>query len=122
MLHIIPNWGIWRLHADSNNPEIKDKNSNNYDNPDAPVYLIVGPAGPLLHEFYGKASFVATQFIESGLLDVVHSKGLSTIKIKAKFLDGQIASDKDYFTINKTWSYSSLNYYYFKNSRHVWFM
>ena len=53
------------LYSDSkhsNNPEIKDKNSNNYENPSAPIYVTVGTAGGELYEFAGQAPFVAAQF------------------------------------------------------------
>jgi hypothetical protein len=84
----------------SNNPEIKDRDSNNYDNPSAPIYVIVGTAGSELHEFFGQAPFVATQLMESGFLHVDILK--DGTQLKAKFIDGQGNSDKDYFTIMKT--------------------
>ena len=71
---------IYSDSKDSNNPEIKDKNINNYDNPGAPIYLIVGTAGRELHEFIGQAPFVAAQFIQSGFLDVECAEGQHTIK------------------------------------------
>jgi hypothetical protein len=84
----------------SNNPEIKDRDSNNYDNPGAPIYLIVGTAGSELHEFFGQASFVATQLMESGFLDVDILKG--NTQLKGKFIDAESNSGKDIFTINKS--------------------
>jgi len=84
----------------SNNPEIKDRESNNYDNPGAPIYLIVGTAGSELHEFFGQAPFVATQLMESGFLDLDILKG--STQLKGKFIDGESNSEKDSFTINKT--------------------
>ena len=91
------------LHSDSeerNNPEIKDKSINNYNNPGAPVYVTVGTAGGDLYDFAGKAPFVAKQFSETGFLDI----DVLTDKkqLNAKFLDHESNSDKDYFTINKT--------------------
>jgi hypothetical protein len=84
----------------SNNPEIKDKNSNRYDNPGAPIYLIVGTAGPELHELYGQAPFVAAQLVQSGFLHIDVMKDRT--ELKAKFIDSESNSEKDDFTINKT--------------------
>ena len=61
------------LHSDpeeSNNPEIKVKSINNYENPGAPIYVTVGTAGGDLYDFAGKAPFVAKQFSETGFLDI----------------------------------------------------
>ena len=84
----------------SNNPEIKDKNTNRYDNPGAPIYLIVGTAGPELHEFYGQAPFVVAQIMQSGFLHIDVMKDRT--ELIAKFIDSKSNSEKDDFTINKT--------------------
>ena len=84
----------------SNNPEIKDRDSNNYNNPEAPIYVIVGTASEELHQFNGQAPFVAAQFIQSGFLDVEILKDRT--QLKAKFLGDESSDDKDYFTINKS--------------------
>jgi hypothetical protein len=91
------------LHSDSeerNNPEIIDKNINNYHNPNAPIYVTVGTAGGNLYEFAGKAPFVANQFKHTGFLDInVLNKGT---QLEAKFLDDESNIVKDHFTINKS--------------------
>jgi hypothetical protein len=84
----------------SNNPEIKDRDSNNYNNPEAPIYVIVGTASEELHQFNGQAPFIAAQFIQSGFLDVEILKDRT--QLKAKFLGDESSDDKDYFTINKS--------------------
>ena len=42
------------------NPVIKDKNVNNYNNPGAPIYVTVGTAGGDLYAFAGQAPFIAS--------------------------------------------------------------
>ena len=84
----------------SNNLEIIDKNSNNYDNPSAPIYVTVGTAGAELYEFDGQAPFIAAQTVQSGFLNVEILKDRA--QLKGQFIDGQSNSDKDYFTINKS--------------------
>jgi len=91
---------IYSTSEDGDGPEIKDKNMNNYNNPAAPIYLTVGTAGAELHLFREQASFIATQLMQSGFLHVEVLKDRT--QLKAKFMDGQSTSDKDYFTINKT--------------------
>jgi predicted phosphodiesterase len=85
---------------ESNNPEIKDKSINNYENPGAPIYVTVGTAGGDLYNFGGKAPFVAKQFSETGFLDI--DVLIDGKQLNAKFLDYESNSDKDYFTINKS--------------------
>ena len=91
---------LYSTSEDGDGPEIKDKNMNNYNNPAAPIYLTVGTAGADLHLFREQAPFIATQLMQSGFLHVEVLKDRT--QLKAKFMDGQITSDKDYFTINKT--------------------
>jgi hypothetical protein len=62
--------------------------------------VTVGTAGEELHMFREQAPFIAAQLMQSGFLDVEILKDRT--QLKAKFLDGQSTSDKDYFTINKT--------------------
>ena len=91
------------LYSDSkhsSSPEIKDKNGNNYNNPSAPIYVTVGTAGAELYEFDGQAPFIAAQTVQAGFLNVEILKDRT--QLKAKFLDGQSSSEKDYFTINKS--------------------
>jgi hypothetical protein len=91
------------LHSDSrhsNNPEIKDKNRNNYNNPMAPIYLTVGTAGEEIHELFGQAPFVAAQLMQSGFLQVQILK--DGTQLNGKFVDDEDNSDKDFFTIHKT--------------------
>ena len=91
------------LYSDSkhsSSPEIKDKNGNNYNNPSAPIYVTVGTAGAELYEFDGQAPFIAAQTVQAGFLNVEILKDRT--QLKAKFLDGESNSNKDYFTINKS--------------------
>ena len=91
---------MYLASEDGDSPEIKDKNGNNYNNPGAPIYVTVGTAGAELYEFDGQAPFIAAQTVQAGFLNVEILKDRT--QLKAKFLDGQSSSDKDYFTINKT--------------------
>ncbi len=91
---------LYLASEDGDSPEIKDKNGNNYNNPSAPIYVTVGTAGAELYEFDGQAPFIAAQTVQAGFLNVEILKDRT--QLKAKFLDGQSSSDKDYFTINKT--------------------
>jgi hypothetical protein len=91
---------LYLASEDGDNPEIKDKNGNNYNNPDAPIYVTVGTAGAELYEFDGQAPFIAAQTVQAGFLNVEILKDRT--QLKAKFLDGEGTSEKDYFTINKT--------------------
>jgi len=84
----------------SSSPEIKDKNSNNYNNPTAPIYVTVGTAGAELYQFEEQAPFIAAQTVQTGFLNVEILKDRT--QLNAKFLDGQSNSDKDSFTITKT--------------------
>ena len=91
---------LYSASKHSSSPEIKDKNGNNYNNPSAPIYVTVGTAGAELYEFDGQAPFIAAQTVQTGFLNVEILKYRT--QLKAKFLDGQSSSEKDYFTINKT--------------------
>ena len=91
---------LYLASEEGDSPEIKDKNGNNYNNPSAPIYVTVGTAGAELYEFDGQAPFIAAQTVQAGFLNVEILKDRT--QLKAKFLDGQSSSDKDYFTINKT--------------------
>ena len=71
-----------RLPNTGDSPEIKDKNSNNYNNPSAPIYVTVGTAGAELHEFDGQAPFIATQISAIRFSTCRDSKGQNTIKSK----------------------------------------
>ena len=91
---------IYSTSDDGDGPEIKDKNSNIYNNPGVPIYVTVGTAGEELHTFRDQAPFIATQLTQSGFLDLEILKDRT--QLNAKFRDGQSNSDKDFFTIIKT--------------------
>ena len=91
------------LHSVSevgDNPVIKDKNVNNYNNPGGPIYVTVGTASGDLYPFAGKPPFIANQFRHTGFLDINVLNNAT--QLRAMFLDGESNNDKDYFTINKT--------------------
>mgnify|MGYP003575021085 CR=1 FL=1 len=91
---------IYSTSDDGDGPEIRDNNMNDYNNPDAPIYVTVGTAGDDLHMFRDQAPFIATQLMQPGFLEVEVIK--DGTQLNAKFLDGKSISDRDYFTINKT--------------------
>ena len=82
------------------NPLVKDTDTSNYHNPDGPVYVTVGTAGVNLYDLLGQAPFVATQFKNTGFLnvDISPSKRVLT----ASFLSTFDGTDEDKFTISKS--------------------
>jgi hypothetical protein len=91
---------LYSASKHSSNPEIKDKNGNNYNNPNAPIYITVGTAGEEIHELLSHAPFVAAQLMQSGFLRVQVLK--NGTQLNGKFVDVENNSDKDFFTIHKT--------------------
>lgn len=87
--------------SNSSNPVIVTDNSyahNNYTNPQGRIFLTVGTAGARLFPLHGHASYVATQYIGHGFLDVTIRNSGKTLSAKFYSNDGSV---KDQFTINK---------------------
>jgi glucose/arabinose dehydrogenase len=76
-----------------------NNNKNNYINPEGEIFATVGTGGATLFNFTGKASYIATQHVGYGILDVdVINNGKT---LSAKFYEDGTGIIKDQFTITK---------------------
>lgn len=85
----------------SREPIIKDVNANQYNSPGVPIYVIVGTAGNNLYNFRGQATYIVTQFEESGFLHVNVSKTDRDV-LTGSFLNIETGNDDDQFMIIKS--------------------
>lgn len=86
----------------SSNPIIVTENAsanNNYTNPQGRIFIVVGTAGARLFPLYGHASYMATQYIGHGFLDVTITNDGKTVSAKFYANDGSV---KDQFAVNKS--------------------
>jgi hypothetical protein len=85
----------------SRQPIIKDVNASHYYAPGVPIYVVVGTAGNNLYDFRGQASFMVTQFQESGFLHVNISNTDQDI-LTGRFLNIGNETYNDQFMITKS--------------------
>jgi hypothetical protein len=85
------------------NPIVKDSNTNDYINPEAPIFVTVGTGGATIHGFEGKRPYMVTQYSGFGLLniDVTNNSTQAATAMNATYYanDGSI---KDHFTVTKS--------------------
>jgi Concanavalin A-like lectin/glucanases superfamily/Calcineurin-like phosphoesterase len=83
-------------------PIISDSHTNNYVNPDGPIFVTVGTAGATLHEFEGKRPFIATQYSGFGFLNVDVTTTNNAKIMNVQFYANDEDSAKDLFSITKS--------------------
>ena len=92
-----------RYNSDNPNHPIITTDSNNrniYTNPKGPIFVTVGTGGATLFNFTGKASYIASQHVGYGILNVdVINNGKT---LSAKFYEDVDGIVKDQFTITKS--------------------
>jgi hypothetical protein len=85
-------------NAAPSNPIITDSSTDSYNDPEGQVYATVGTGGDSLDDFSNKASYIVTQSLVFGFLNVDVSDDGSRMKATFYANDGSV---KDQFTINK---------------------
>jgi calcineurin-like phosphoesterase family protein/iron/zinc purple acid phosphatase-like protein C len=80
-------------------PIITQSNTNNYSDPQGPIFITVGTGGAELHNFTGKSPYVVSQYTGFGFLNIdVTSNGTSMI---AKFYAND-GSTMDEFSVTRS--------------------
>jgi hypothetical protein len=86
-----------------NSPIVKVSGTNDYINPEAPIFVTVGTGGVTLHEFEGKSPYIVTQYSGFGVLDIDVTSNMTqpATAMNATYYanDGSI---KDHFTVTKS--------------------
>jgi hypothetical protein len=85
--------------SNSTNPLITNTNIHNYTNPQGRIFAIVGTAGAHLFPLFGKAPYIASQYMGHGFLDVTITNNGRIFIANFYANDGSV---KDQFTINKS--------------------
>ncbi len=85
------------------NPIVKDPHTNDYINPEAPIFVTVGTGGATLHDFEGKRPYMVTQYSGFGILniDVTNNSTRAATTMNATF-HANDRSIEDWFTVTKS--------------------
>jgi hypothetical protein len=83
------------------NPIIDDKQHTEYNKPNGTIFLTVGTGGAELHNFTGKAPYVAEQFESHGFLNVDIGSSKKELTLLGTFYENTNMNKKDHFTITK---------------------
>jgi hypothetical protein len=83
-------------------PITTDSHTNNYVNPEGPIFVTVGTAGAMLHEFEGKKPFIVSQYSGFGFLNVDVTTTNDAKTINAQFYANDEDSAEDLFSITKS--------------------
>ena len=86
--------------TDSHSPTILDKNASIYNNElNGPIFVTVGTAGEILHNFINQKPFVKTQFLHHGFLNLEVTNNGSNMT--GTFYENNGLISEDQFTILK---------------------
>jgi 3',5'-cyclic AMP phosphodiesterase CpdA len=76
-------------------------NTNNYVNPEGTIFVTVGTAGAMLHEFEGKKPFIVSQYSGFGFLNIDVTTNSSTTIMNSTFYNNDEGSIEDNFIVTK---------------------
>jgi hypothetical protein len=79
-------------------PIINSNNKTVYDHVTGQVYVVIGTAGKSLYDFLGRESYIVTQFVAHGFLDIALVNNGTKLDCRFYGNDGLV---KDHFTITK---------------------
>jgi hypothetical protein len=82
-------------------PEIVNKENTIYKNPNGTIFLTVGTGGAELHNFTGKAPYIAEQFESHGFLNVDIASSDRELTLLGTFYENTDMNKKDHFSITK---------------------
>lgn len=82
-------------------PVISDNNRTEYKDPKGTIFLTVGTAGALLHNFSGIAPFIVEQFESHGFLNVDILSSKNELNLEGTFYENVNMHKKDHFSITK---------------------
>ncbi len=82
-------------------PEIVNKENTLYKNPNGTIFLTVGTGGAELHNFTGKAPYIAEQFESHGFLNVDIASSKKVLSLLGTFYENADMIKKDQFIITK---------------------
>jgi hypothetical protein len=82
-------------------PEIVNKENTLYKNPNGTLFLTVGTGGAELHNFTGKAPYIAEQFESHGFLNVDIASSNRELTLLGTFYENMDMNKKDHFSITK---------------------
>lgn len=81
-------------------PIVTDRNTEDYFDPDSPIFVTVGTGGQDLYNFTNQAPYVVRQFERHGFLDLNITDGGR--KLIGTFYENRNMGDKDHFNLIKT--------------------
>jgi Calcineurin-like phosphoesterase len=82
-------------------PIIADKHTAEYKDPNGTIFLTVGTGGAELHNFTGKAPYIAEQFESHGFLNVDMASSKKELTLLGTFYENTDMNKKDHFSITK---------------------
>jgi hypothetical protein len=82
-------------------PEIVNKEHTLYKSPNGTIFLTVGTGGAELHNFTGKAPYIAEQFESHGFLNVDIASSKKELTLLGTFYENTDMNKKDQFIITK---------------------